>query len=143
MSIEDEANADHNELGEMLVGMAINLLEKNGEFYPIAAEMSADGEARYVIPNLEDEHPDSQVLIDYYIASLRKEASAGSVRAAAIAYDTFDKRDGGKRDAIAIRHEHRDGEPLIMVTPYRVANGEVVFDEGYIQDTKPLIFLPA
>jgi len=53
------------------------------------------------------------------VMGMRRQASAGEIRAAAICYDVrIRTASGSMADAIAVSLEHRDGEPVDVFVPY-------------------------
>jgi hypothetical protein len=89
---------------------AQNLLAKNGEFYPFAVTLTADGDGRLVgaDPSL-GEHPESQAVLDVLHAGIVGERA--SLKGAALVSDV--RVDG--TDAISVRFEHRDGGPAMEI----------------------------
>jgi hypothetical protein len=138
------AHSDLNELVDALLRMAEMLLRKNGEFYPIGAVISSDGEIRHVGAGIEgDDHPPSQPLIDLMTETFRKEASDGKLRAAGICYDVLTAPPGKhqKQDAICCALEHCLGEAVNVFRPYiRTEDGEFEFDELFATERPPQFF---
>jgi hypothetical protein len=114
--------AERDELDQFLdplLDFAQDMLRKHGEFYPFGATMSADGELTMAAGHTGTENPPSQEVIDLLPSTMRAQADAGHIRAAAICYDIRYRPDGGEAtDAIAISLEHRAGDRAMVVQPY-------------------------
>jgi hypothetical protein len=138
------AHPDLNELLNTLLSMAEMLLTKQGEFYPIGAIMSSDGEIRHVGAKIEgDDHPPSQPLIDLLAETFQKEATKGKLRAAGICYDVLTVPPGKhqKQDAICCGLEHCLGEAVDVFKPYvRTEDGNFQYGEIFAARRTPQFF---
>jgi hypothetical protein len=138
------AHPDLNELLNSLLPMAEMLLSKQGEFYPIGAIMTSDGEIRHVGAKIEgEEHPPSQSLIDLLTGTFRKEAAKGKLRAAGICFDVLTTPPGKhqKQDAICCGLEHWLGEAVDVFKPYaRAEDGNFKYEEVFAAKRKMLFF---
>ncbi len=112
---------DLDELLNMLMPFAQQQLSKYGEFYPFGATMSTEGEIAPVMAAGDDEHPESQELIDTMTKAFRKEAAAGKIRAVGICFDVriVPPGENEKTDAICIRLEHQSSEAIEVYLPYK------------------------
>ena len=142
MSSDKTADAETKVVADFVLGEAVRLLEKFGEFFPIASSMSLDGEADYVMADIDDDMPPSDELIDLYVASFKQEAAEGTIKCVAIAYEIFvrDRNSDRKRDAIAIRLEHESGKASLWVNPYELTGGKVVLGAHYSELLERKIF---
>jgi hypothetical protein len=113
------ARSDSDRLFSFLLGASKQLLEANGEMYPIAAALFADGHMRQVAAYCGDEHPESQKVLDELSLALTSQASPQRSLALGVAYDIrFTDGKNEKSDAIKIDIEHVDGESIRVITPY-------------------------
>jgi hypothetical protein len=138
------AHPDLNELLNALLHMAEMLLTKQGEFLPIAAIITSEGELRHVGGNVEgDDHPGSQALIDLLTDWLREQAARGKLRAAGICYDVLTVPPGKqeKQDAMLCALEHCLGEAVNVFKPYvRTEDGKFQFEEVFATERTPQFF---
>lgn len=119
---------------DFLLQFAKKMLEKNGEFYPFGATMMRDGSIAAAGYMDDDDHPQSQRVIDGLLTAYRTGAKTGSYRAVGLAYAITTLPPGAteKSDAIAVRLDHVDGSSVVVVYPYRIVRpGEVVVGEPY------------
>lgn len=102
-------------LAEQALDAAQHLLEKNGEFYPFAVELSDDGTPQMAGADPgEGERPSSQAVLDLLYEGAVSHRDG--MRAAAFA-TPVETPDG---DAVRVEIEHRDGGPAIaLLLPYR------------------------
>jgi hypothetical protein len=92
---------------------ALNLLTKNGEFYPFGVTVSDEGQAALTSPEMGSEHPRSTAVLAAVTESLRQRRDAYRAIGLVAAVTTT----GG--DAVRVEVEHRDGGPAITVlVPY-------------------------
>jgi hypothetical protein len=137
------ANADLEELMNALIPFAQHMLAEAGEFYPFGATMGQDGEVEQVGAGGEDEHPESQELIELLTESFRQEAAEGALRAAGICFDVRVTPPGSKKrsDAICCQLEHADGDALEVFIPYgKDGDGEVAYGELFATEGKRAFF---
>lgn len=71
-----------------------------------------------------------------------KGANDGSYSATALVYDVLIavSADEENRDAIAVSLNHQDGYSVIVIFPYRLQAGDVIFDEALDQAGEADIF---
>jgi len=100
------AHPDLDELHNFLLPFAQEMLAKYGEFYPFGAS---------------SEHPPSQHMIDLITQGFYEKAMNGVIRAAGICYDvrTLPPGEVKKSDAICISLEHRSGDAVDILVPYK------------------------
>ena len=120
------------------------LLADQGALLPIGAIMLSNGEIRHVGAQIEgEEYPGAQPLIELLTETFRKEATAGKLRAAAMAYDVLTVPPGKslKQDAVCCSLEHCLGEAVDVFRPYvRAGDGTFQFDEVFIAQRTPKFF---
>jgi hypothetical protein len=113
-----------------LLPFAEERLNRDGEFYPYAAFVGADGEVQSVSA-AEAEHPDAAELLLALHAELRQRAAEGSIRASGIAADVMltDPESGEERGAVQLELDHADAAAVDVYVPYSGAGREVEFGE--------------
>ena len=137
-------NSDLNKLLNSILPVAEMLLADQGALLPIGAIMLSNGEIRHVGAQIEgEEYPGAQPLIELLTETFRKEATAGKLRAAAMAYDVLTVPPGKsqKQDAVCCSLEHCFGEAVDVFRPYvRAGDGTFQFDEVFIAQRTPKFF---
>ena len=127
---------------------AVALLEKNGEFFPLAFEMAPGGQISAVAVMETGDHPPSQQVIDSLLYVLRERAGSGEIIASAMAVDTKVRRDpdADPRDALQVRLRAKD-YARDVIAPYSMATSglfrkarKIHFDAPYAQAAKNDIF---
>ena len=109
--------SDLDRLMGACVEAAVALLSENGEFYPFAVAVTAEGDV--VSPAVEPgtEHPDPEHVAGLLLQALQ--SSRDTLRAVALCSDVRVRSDDGEeRDAIRIELEAPTGEPLVVMVPY-------------------------
>lgn len=125
------AKADCEALMNWLLPFAKQLLGQHGEFHPYGGAMQTDGNLKSVFGWDGDEHPPAAELIrlikDGFIAC----ANDGSFKATALVYDVRIalSPNGETSDAIAVSMNHRDNYSVVVLLPYRIDNGRVIYDQ--------------
>lgn len=137
-------NSDLNELLNAVLPVAEMLLAKYGEFLPIGAIMLSNGEIRHVGAQVEgEEYPGAHSLMELLTETFRKAATAGKLRAAAMAYDVLTVPPGKsqKQDAVCCSLEHCLGEAVDVFRPYiKSGEGTFQFDEVFVTERTPNFF---
>ena len=110
------AQADLDNLLNLVLPRAQELLGKNGRFYPFGATVSTVGEASLAAADEGlGEHPSPErVLAGVYDGA---RATAAENRAAAFVSDVLIEGS----DAVQVELEHRDGIALVVLVPYKPA----------------------
>ena len=109
-----------NDLDRLLgacVQAATKMLSAEGEFYPFALAVTADGEV--VSPAVEpsSDHPTAEEVEALLVEALR--ISRDGLRACATCSDVRIRSDEGEeRDAIRIELEAPEADPLVVVVPH-------------------------
>lgn len=99
------------------VETAVRLLSAEGEFYPFALALTAEGDV--VSPTVDpgSEHPTSDEVVTLLVAALRE--SRDRIRAASVCSDVRIRSQGGEeRDAIRVELETPEADPLVVLVPY-------------------------
>jgi hypothetical protein len=109
-----QAQEDLDALLELTLPFAQQQLAEHGEFFPFAAAVGADGAPRLIAadPGL-GERPASTDILDQLVGGLREQA--GDIRAAALVADVR----VGESDAARVELEHRDGQAICVLLPYK------------------------
>jgi hypothetical protein len=107
---------------DALVGFARQMLEERGEFYPFAAEITAEGALQMVTADLAADRPASEVVLASLEARLHAAAEAGWVLATGVCADVRAAADTGELegDAIRVDIEHSAAGPVRVFLPYTV-----------------------
>lgn len=108
---------DLDDLLDLVVPLAQDMLGKNGQFYPFGATMSRAGETSLIG---EDhglgEYPQPDEALDDLYDETRENATA--IRAAAFVSDV---QVNGDASAIRVELEHQDGIARVVLLPYTPA----------------------
>ena len=109
-----QTQEDLDALLELTLPFAQQQLAEHGEFFPFAAAVGADGAPRLIAadPGL-GERPASTDILDQLVGGLREKA--GDIRAAALVADVR----VGESDAARVELEHRDGQAICVLLPYK------------------------
>jgi hypothetical protein len=120
-----------------LLPHAERMLSEQGEFYPYAVALDAQGELSPVPADIETDDPDVGDVLVALHNGLREQAAEGSIRASGIAADVTltDPDSGETTDAVQVELDHADGDPVDIYVPYesegeRVKFGELVAAHG-------------
>ncbi len=124
---------------DALIRFARQTLERYGEFYPFAAAVSPAGDVEMVGGSIGEEHPESQALLARLESGLRQKASTQQIRASRICLDVrLPEHTPG--DAIQVRLEHADAEPVNVFLPYEQSPGGVTYGELFANRGERVIF---
>ncbi len=128
-----------------LLPFAEEKLNKDGEFYPYAAAVGADGEVAAVAADLGDEEPDVVDLLLALRTQLGEDAAQGSIRASGIAADVTltDPDSGETTDAVQLELDHADADAVDIYVPYESAPEGVKFGELVSAAGRQPVFGPA
>ena len=115
-SPRDEMNA----FLDPLFTFAKRMLDEHGEFFPFGATISSEGQLAMSGAMTDSDQPPSLELIDLMEEAFRQAASRGEIRASAICLDVLIRPSGAEpTDAIEIRIEHQDADPVSVHLPYK------------------------
>lgn len=135
---------DLDELLNVLLPFAQQMLAKQGEFLPFGSSMKIDGT---IIANAGYDisaHPQSQEIIDLMISSFQQSATSGELRAAGICCDIRVAPPGmtKKTDAICVSLEHQSGAAVDVVIPYKKGLfGKLIYGELFAAKRTPQFFI--
>ena len=114
------SDAPPNDLDALLgasVEAAVQLLSKDGEFYPFALAMTAEGQIVTPSVNPGTEHPSAEQVEGLLVEALR--GKRDDLRAASVCSDVRIRSDAGEeKDAIRVELEALQGDPLVVMVPY-------------------------
>jgi hypothetical protein len=135
--------ADCEELVNVVLPFAQQMLGQHREFYPFGATMSPSGEIARAGGWNGKEHPPSAELISLLDAEFREGASRGKYRATALVADVRVVPPGKsvKQDAIAIRLHHQNHYSVQVFFPYSFTpSGELRVDDPFAATGEGRIF---
>jgi len=119
------APRDHmNALLALLVPFARDTIGEHGEFFPFGATMLPDGELQTAATWEGTETPAADAVLDTLRSGLRSRADRGELLAIGVVAGVT-LEEGEYPLGIRVELEHRDGDPITCVVPYRET------DEGY------------
>jgi hypothetical protein len=136
------AKADCEAVMNAALPFAEEMLRKHGEFFPFGATMDNRGEIAHVGGYDGREHPPSADIIKLLKDGFRSGARTDRYKATALVYDVRVSLppDGQKSDAIAVSLNHRANYSVVVMFPYRLEDGVVVFGEAFAQGGEADIF---
>ncbi len=116
----DRDREDLNAILNALFGFAKQQLDGQGEFYPFAAVITANGELQMVATQMDEERPASTAVIEDIYRVLVPKAESGAIRAAGVCMDVLMTPPGGRKtDALRADLEHVDDRVVTVFLPYR------------------------
>jgi hypothetical protein len=105
---------------DYLISESARALDLGGSFVPFGAGLRADGERTHVNVDLSVESSTPEEHIEGLLTGFRKEAQIGMLVVAGIAFDgRMTEPASDEADALIIQIEHRGGDALQIVIPYR------------------------
>ena len=122
------------------------LLKRNGEFMPFGAAMRPNGEIICLGAYDGREVPSLVGSFGDMIGSLKDALIAGARRQEYMATGLFYEvgftlpSSSERRDAVAVSLNHRDGYSVIVLLPYAIEDGNVVYDTPHAQPGEADIF---
>lgn len=126
-----EPTEEIQEILNFLLPHAEQMLNRDGEFYPYAAALDADGEVAAVAADVESDAPDVGDVLVALHEDLREQAADGSIRASGIAADVTltDPDSGETTDAVQVELDHAEGDAVDIYVPYETEGGAIKFGE--------------
>ena len=122
-----------------ILPVAEKMLMPRGKFYPYGGYMRLNGNIVHVgAADPDTGRPRSKDLLYILLSSFREMAERNECKAVAVVFDlsvtlpNSDKRS----DAIQVSIDHIDGYSAEIFFPYRLANGELVYGETFVQQGK-------
>jgi hypothetical protein len=135
---------DFNPLLEILLCFAKKFLAEKNAFLPFAAVMSSDGEVSYVAGDTGDEPAGAPMLLQVLEGALREMIKKDNLKAAGICVDIrfAASPEEPKTDAIQVFLEHREGNVVNLLLPYKkIAPGQISYGKLIAVRGEPKIFL--
>jgi hypothetical protein len=125
-----EPKEEIEQLLNFLLPFAEERLSKEGEFYPYAAMLLADGEVKSVMAAAGEEPEVPDLLVALH-EELQERAAQGAIRASGIAADVTltDPDSGETTDAVQLELDHANADAVDIYVPYETAGNEVKFGE--------------
>jgi hypothetical protein len=122
------------------------LLKRHGEFLPFGAAMRPNGEIICLgaydgrdVPSLAGAFADSiRSLKDAFIAGARRQEYMATALFCEVGVTL--PSSGERQDAVAVSLNHRDGYSVIVLLPYQIEDGRVVYDAPHAQPGEADIF---
>jgi hypothetical protein len=138
----ETAKADCEAMLNELVPFAERWLLKHGEFFPFGGAMKANSEIVYIAGYDGRERPPSDDIIDLLKKSFRSGAASGEYKATALVYDVrvLLPSSEQKSDAVAVALDHRNSYSTLVLLPYQLKNGSVVFGESFANKGDAYVF---
>jgi hypothetical protein len=141
-----DATEEIEQLLNVLLPHAEQMLNEHGEFYPYAAALDADGDVTPVAPSVDEDHPDVGDVLVALHEGLRAQAADGSIRASGIAADVTltDPDSGETTDAVQVELDHAHGDAVDIFVPYETQPDGIKFGELVAaQGREPVFTAPA
>jgi len=117
--ISPETRKDFDNLLQLLVPFAEQMLRKHGEFYPFGAMVTTEGELSPCKTEEQSEMPDSNQVITSLVNALQNEVRNGKIRAAGTCHDGRITQGDKKQDVIILHLEHLTGSVYKGYIPYK------------------------
>jgi hypothetical protein len=139
-----DAKDEMEQLLNYLLQFAEERLNQEGDFYPYAAKVAADGELG-LVSAADVEHADVSDLLLALHRELRESAAEGSIRASGIAADVTltDPESGETTDAVQVELDHAEGDAVDVYVPYESAGDGVRFREPVATEGREPVFASA
>ena len=137
-----KAKTECEEIMNVLLPFAQQMLEKHGEFFPFGGTMNGKGEVAHIAGYDGREQPPSADIIKLLKDEFRSGARSGQYKATGLAYDVrvVLPSTGKKSDAVAISLNHRDSYSVVVLFPYEINGGKVVFGEVFAEKGEADVF---
>lgn len=135
MSVPGEPRDHMNALLGVLLPFARDAIAAYGTFFPIGATMSPEGELQAAGGDAGSIEPTADALLGSIRDGFRSRADRGELIATGVATDVTIPQ-GEFPLGIRVELEHRDGDPITCVVPYRATDegvleyGDIVAFEG-------------
>ena len=123
---------ESEKLKNYIIEQAKFFLAQAGEFYPFGAVIGSNGSVIPLGVQLEDDHPQSQVVIEILENAVIKKLRNKEAKLAGIGTDVFYKPVGSneRKSSIQIRILRSDGESTDCYLPYRKEGEEIVYEDA-------------
>lgn len=130
------------ELMSNLIPFAEEMLQKYSEFFPYGSVMNNDGSIKNINYYDGNEKPLSKQVIENLIKVYHELAIKKEIKASGIVWDgkVSSPKDNTKTDAVLISLEHKDNYSVIVVFPYKIKNGNIIWDDIFAMKGENNIF---
>jgi hypothetical protein len=138
-----DPKADCEDVMNVLMPFAEEMLTKHREFFPFGGTMWHNGEISLSGGTMAEENPSSSEVIALIEEAFRTGAERGEYRATGLVYDirTVPPGKQDKQDAIAVALDHRDNYSVVVVFPYTfTAKGELAIETPFATSGEHKIF---
>jgi hypothetical protein len=121
---------------------AEQMLTTYGEFIPFGGAMRPNGEIISIAGYDGNEHPRSASVIALLKGAFIDAAAKGEYLATAIVYDVRVNLSATKKNsnAIAVALDHRDGDSIIVLFPYKIDAGRLSLGAAFAEKGDADIF---
>ena len=128
-----QAKTDVEKIMNAMLPFAVQMLEKQGEFFPYGVAMTPAGEVVSIGGYDGREQPPSQGIINLLKDSFRSAAKTKKYRATGIFFNVRTVPPGTteKTDAVAIALDHKDNYSVVVYFPYKLKAGKVQFGQVF------------
>ena len=133
---------DSQRLMNELLPTAKMLLERYGEFFPMGAEIGAEGGLQQVPASEGIDQTNSVALAELLRQAFAVRADRGELRASAIIQDLMVLEQDVERraDAVSIEIEHFTGYNVTVIVRYRRLDSRITFEVPFVKDGVYRIF---
>ena len=120
MASDSSPKAEVEQVMNPLLELTARLLEKHGEFYPVAGFLDANGRFELVATYDGNEHPAATQVLSDLRRVFQQSATPSGYRAIGLAYDVRVVPPGStnKTDAVLVELEHHTGYRVNVHWPY-------------------------
>ena len=135
-----EAQAEVEQLVDAVLPEAEGMLIAHGQFFPFAGALTFEGQIAELAVGEEHRHSSVEVVVEALQRMLR--GAADNYRATALAFPVEVQLPGEQADsdAVAIALDHRADFSVVLIIPYELSQGAVVFGEAVAQQGEHGIF---
>ena len=139
--VSDAARKEMDRLLDEGIQTAARLLEKYGEFIPLAIGLGPDKETVHVQSWNGNDHPTSDEVLALLYPALRQGVLKGDYRAVAIVTDVRIRKrpPDAPQDALRVEIEHPDAPPVACFLPYQLQDGKLIPGKPTAQRTEPKV----
>jgi hypothetical protein len=133
---------DSQRLMNELLPMAKMLLERYGEFFPMGAEIGAEGELQQVAAPEGIDQTNTLALAELLRQTFIIRAEQGELRASAIIQDLMVLESSAERraDAVSIEIEHFTGYNVTIIVHYKRVADRITFGAPFVTEGVYRIF---
>lgn len=139
---KETPKAECENLMNQMLPIAEKMLIEHGEFYPYGGVLKKSGKTSIVDFYDGQEHPLSKDVIRQIKEIFAHGAKTGEYNATVLIYDVkvLLPVTNKKSDAIAVSLNHRDNYSVIVLFPYELKDGQIIFGETFTKKGEYDIF---